>query len=144
MRIRCSSSSSGGHGGHQLILCWLVIACSWVAVARAQAQKPAGATTDPVEGMYICIYQLITCIHRLQRHRCSFLLERCSWRKDIDFHGCTQACSSLLSIFFETSEFRETWLMSYDYYMLDDASLFVVASTMGTVDATCNRLQLKL
>uniref|UniRef100_A0A0E0EJ09 non-specific serine/threonine protein kinase n=1 Tax=Oryza meridionalis TaxID=40149 RepID=A0A0E0EJ09_9ORYZ len=47
MRRRCSSSS--GHGGHQLILCWLVIACSWVAVARAQAQKPAGATTDPVE-----------------------------------------------------------------------------------------------
>uniref|UniRef100_A0A0E0LS89 non-specific serine/threonine protein kinase n=1 Tax=Oryza punctata TaxID=4537 RepID=A0A0E0LS89_ORYPU len=48
-RRRCCSSSSGsrGHGGHQLIL-WLLIACSWVAVARAQVQKPA-ATTDPVE-----------------------------------------------------------------------------------------------
>uniref|UniRef100_A0A0E0AS38 non-specific serine/threonine protein kinase n=1 Tax=Oryza glumipatula TaxID=40148 RepID=A0A0E0AS38_9ORYZ len=46
--MRRRSSSSSGHGVHQLIL-WLVIACSWVAVARAQAQKPAGATTDPVE-----------------------------------------------------------------------------------------------
>uniref|UniRef100_A0A0D3GXB7 non-specific serine/threonine protein kinase n=1 Tax=Oryza barthii TaxID=65489 RepID=A0A0D3GXB7_9ORYZ len=41
MRRRCS----GSHGGQLLLLCWLVIACSWVAAAQAQ-QAPR---TDPVE-----------------------------------------------------------------------------------------------
>ncbi|KAF0899468.1 hypothetical protein E2562_019965 [Oryza meyeriana var. granulata] len=45
MRRRCSD---GGHGGHRAQLLWFLLACSWVAAARAQAQKPA-ARTDPVE-----------------------------------------------------------------------------------------------
>uniref|UniRef100_A0A0D9X5C2 non-specific serine/threonine protein kinase n=1 Tax=Leersia perrieri TaxID=77586 RepID=A0A0D9X5C2_9ORYZ len=44
MRNRCSSGS-GGHGWQQLLL--VVVACSWVAGARAQARQ--APRTDPVE-----------------------------------------------------------------------------------------------
>ncbi|XP_015695988.2 probable LRR receptor-like serine/threonine-protein kinase At1g56140 [Oryza brachyantha] len=46
---RCSSGGGDGHGWRRRL--WVaVVACSWVAAARAQGQtKPAAATTDPVE-----------------------------------------------------------------------------------------------
>ena len=38
-------------GWHQLrLLLWVVVACSWVAAARAQADQKPTPTTDPAEG----------------------------------------------------------------------------------------------
>uniref|UniRef100_A0A0D9X5C0 non-specific serine/threonine protein kinase n=1 Tax=Leersia perrieri TaxID=77586 RepID=A0A0D9X5C0_9ORYZ len=44
MKKRCSSSGGGGHGSQLL---WVVIAWSWIAADRAQAQQ--APRTDPVE-----------------------------------------------------------------------------------------------